>query len=309
MAANKFGRYVWLIDLIKNHPRITFKQISEAWADSDMGDGKPLPWRTFMNHKMAIESVFDVIVECDSKAGYGYYIANEELLQDDNLRTWLIDSYATLNQLQADRRLQGRISFEQIPSGSRYLQIFLQAMRKNRVVELEYRAFGRPHPNTFEIEPYHLKVVQRRWYLIGRSPYYGKVRTYALDRMLSVKVTDKIFEYPEDFDIGCYFEGCVGIMADDDIGVERVVIKAYKWARWYLETLPLHESQHEIARDDESITFELRVRSTFDFLQLLLQQGGQIEVVEPEWVKGRVCELAGEILQRYHLAEKSVGGI
>ncbi len=29
MAANKFGRYVWLIDLIRSHPYITFKEISE----------------------------------------------------------------------------------------------------------------------------------------------------------------------------------------------------------------------------------------------------------------------------------------
>lgn len=309
MAANKFGRYIWLVNLIKNHPCITFRQISEAWADSGLGDGKCLPWRTFMNHKEAIETIFDVIVECDPKAGYGYYIADDEL-QGNNLRSWLIDSYATLNQVQADSHLQSRISFEQIPSGSRYLQTLLQAMRKNRVVELEYQSFNKPSPYTFELEPYHLKVVRRRWYLIGHSPKYNTIYTYALDRMLSVKVTDKLFDLPADFDIDRYFEGCVGIMANDDAGIERVVIKTYDWARWYIKTLPLHASQREIARDNNSITFELWVRPTFDFMQLLLQQAGQVEILEPEWVKEWMCTLARDIWRRYHPAlpiEENVG--
>lgn len=128
MAANKFGRYVWLIDLIRSHPHITFKEISDRWENSGLGDGEPLPWRTFMHHEDAVESIFDVIIEYD-KRGHGYYIDDEELLKGDGLRSWLIDSYATLNQLQADTQLHGRIFFEKMSSGNTYLQVILQSMR------------------------------------------------------------------------------------------------------------------------------------------------------------------------------------
>lgn len=306
MAANKFGRYVWLIDLIRSHPYITFKEISEKWEDSGLGDGKPLPWRTFMHHKEAVESIFDVIIECD-KRGYGYYIEDDELLKGDGLRSWLIDSYATLNQVQADIKLSGRISFEKMPSGNKYLQLILQAMRQNRVIEITHQGFGRAHPTTFEVEPYHLKVVSRRWYLIGRSPYYGEVRTYALDRMQHVDITDKTFNLPESFDINRYFEGCVGIMAGREYDIERVVIKAYHWAVKYLSTLPIHESQKEIARDDNSITLEFHVRPTYDFFQALLQQGDQIEIIEPQWVKEGMCRITENILSYYKKKEDSAG--
>ena len=36
MAANKFGRYVWLVDLIRCHPYITFKEISDAFEDIEV---------------------------------------------------------------------------------------------------------------------------------------------------------------------------------------------------------------------------------------------------------------------------------
>ena len=104
MAANKFGRYIWLVDLIRCHPYITFKEISEKWEYCGLGDGRPLPWKTFMNHKDAVQTIFDIIISCDAKRGYGYYIEDADLLEGDTFRSWLIDSYATLNQLQADKK-------------------------------------------------------------------------------------------------------------------------------------------------------------------------------------------------------------
>lgn len=300
MAANKFGRYVWLVDLIRCHPYITFKAISNKWEECGLGDGKPLPWKTFMNHKEAIQTIFDIIISCDVRRGYGYYIEDSDLLEGDAFRSWLIDSYATLNQLQADRKLEKRISFEKIPSGNNFLQVLLEAMRMNCIVEICHQGFDRLHSSTFLVAPYHLKVYNRRWYLIGWSVYSEEIRTYALDRIQSVTVTDTIFELPKTFDIEEYFEGCVGIIIDKDIKIERVVIKAYEWARKYLATLPIHETQREIASDDESITFEMHVRPTYDFLQLLIQQADQVEVIEPQWVKDEICRLAENILSYYN---------
>ena len=279
MAANKFGRYIWLVDLIKNHPRITFRQISEAWADSGLGDGKCLPWRTFMNHKEAIETIFDVIVECDPKAGYGYYIADDEL-QGNNLRSWLIDSYATLNQVQADSHLQSRISFEQIPSGSRYLQTLLQAMRKNRVVELEYQSFNKPNAYTFELEPYHLKVVRRRWYLIGHSPKYNTIYTYALDRILDISMTADEYLYPAGFDAARYFHDSFGVMRGEEVP-QKIVLRVSSRQAQYFRALPLHHSQQELETHDGVVTFRYNMYVTYDLIQELLSLGREVTVVEP----------------------------
>ena len=84
MAANKFGRYVWLVDLIRCHPYITFKEISDKWEDCGLGDGKPLPWKTFMNHKDTVQTIFDIIISCDAKRGYGYYIEDADLLEGNS---------------------------------------------------------------------------------------------------------------------------------------------------------------------------------------------------------------------------------
>lgn len=297
--ADLFGRYVWLVDTIRSHGRITFAEINECWKRSRLGYGDDLPWRTFMNHKKAIADVFNIYIECDAKDGYRYYIDHPEDLEGDNFSSWLIDSYATLNQLQADRTLEHRIQFEDIPSGSRFLTRILEAMRFDAVLKITHQGFGKDYASTFEVEPYAVKVHNRRWYLIGRTPFYDQIRIYALDRMQNVETLDKKFKMPEDFDIDNFFEGCVGIIADKKQPIEQVVIKAYGYARNYLATLPIHSSQTEIASDDESTTYSYMVRPNYEFLQALLQQTDQIEVLEPQHVKDEMIRFAQNILAYY----------
>ena len=165
MAANLFGRYVWLVDILLRYRRLTYQEISDLWQESGLSYGEPLPLRTFHNHQKAVADIFGVDIKCDAGDGYRYYIAEPERLRGNNLRSWLISSYATLNQIQADSRLEERIIFEDIPSGQTWLTRITEAMRANRVLRITHQGFGKPYPNTFEIEPYFLKVVKRRWYV------------------------------------------------------------------------------------------------------------------------------------------------
>ena len=150
MAANLFGRYVWLMDILRRYKRLTFQEINELWQESGLGYGEELPLKTFHNHKKAIKDIFDVYIECDRKDGYRYYIDEPERIEGNNLRSWLISSYATLNQIQADNKLEDRIIFEEIPSGQTWLTCIADAMRRNHVLSITHQGFGKPEPSTFE---------------------------------------------------------------------------------------------------------------------------------------------------------------
>lgn len=85
MAANIFGRYVWLIDILRRYKRLTFKEICSLWQESGLSYGEELPLRTFHRHQDAIKDIFDVYIECDKKDGYRYYIDEPERLESNNL--------------------------------------------------------------------------------------------------------------------------------------------------------------------------------------------------------------------------------
>ena len=310
MAANLFGRYVWLVDILLRYKRLTFEEINKLWQESGLGYGEELPLRTFHNHQKAIKDIFDVYIDCDRKDGYRYYLDEPERLEGNNLRSWLISSYATLNQIQVDKKLEERIIFENIPSGQTWLTPIAEAMRNNHVLSITHQGFEKTEPSTFEIEPYCLKVVKRRWYVVARSPYYSaqnkkeKIKqndiflVYALDRISAIQDTGKTFKLKKDFDVNRYFEGCCGVITSDE-PIRRIVLLAYGGSADYLRTLPLHESQREIEGDDESTLFEYHLKPTFDFYQLVLAQGDQVEVLEPKSVREKMRNFVKNMLDYY----------
>ena len=314
MAANLFGRYVWLVDILLRYRRLTFQEISDLWQESGLSYKEPLPLRTFHNHQKAILDIFGVEIKCDAGDGYRYYITEPERLRGNNLHSWLISSYATLNQIQADSRLEDRIIYEDIPSGQTWLTCIAEAMRHNRVLNITHQGFGKPYPSTFEVEPYLLKVVKRRWYVVARCPYYSDrnrakgikpndvYRVYALDRIYDIEDTGKTFKMKKNFDANQYFEGCCGVITSDE-PIQRIVLLAYGGFADYLRTLSLHESQREIEGDDESTLFEYHLKPTFDFYQLILAQGDQVEVLEPESVRNEMRNFAKNMLDYYNWEE------
>jgi len=310
MALNKFVRYFWLVDLLRRRKRLTYNEIVREWEDECDRHGydkkqRNLPKRTFNNHRVAVQEMFDINIDCDPHDGYRYYIENIDLLNSDELRLWFVDSFSALNQVQLHPKLEHRIQFEDIPSGHDYLAQVIEAMRINCVLRITYKSFGKDFDNTFDIEPYAVKVFARRWYVIARSPYYSRkdgedvILTYALDRVLSLQETDKTFEMPRDFNVKEYFQGSYGIINDHNIEVKPITIKAWYPHCNYLETLPLHESQTKIAEDDESRTYQYKMRPTFDLYQALLAQTDLIEVLDPPEVREELARFAENMLNHY----------
>lgn len=60
-----------------------------------------------------------------------------------------------------------------------------------------------------------LRVSAQRWYITGKK-VNGDIRTYGLDRIINLKISDKPFEMPTDFDAKEYFTHCVGVTVGTD---------------------------------------------------------------------------------------------
>lgn len=80
MASTLFHRYIWLADTIYRAGRITFAEINRRWMQNNMSEGKPIPLRTFHNHRQAIEEFFDINIACNQGTNE-YYIENKAELR------------------------------------------------------------------------------------------------------------------------------------------------------------------------------------------------------------------------------------
>lgn len=299
MIRELLNQYIWLADTIYRARKITFDELNKLWIRNEsLSEGKDLNLRTFHRHRDAIESLFDINIECDKSNGYIYYIENADEIKYNGMRSWLLNTLSVNNIIKESHKLKNQILFEEIPSGQKYLTPIIEAMRDNLQIELCYQSFNHIQPSTFIIYPYCVKVFHQRWYVIGYSPYYEKKMIYSLDRINDLSITKDKFKYPKDFDPQTYFKYSYGIIIDDS-KVEEIEIKVYGDHRRYLRTLPLHSTQKEVKIENEYSIFQYTVRPTFDFMQELLSQGDEIEVISPKWVRDEMINKIKEMGYRY----------
>lgn len=262
-----------------------------------MSDGSSLPKKTFHNHKDAIQELFDIIIECDTKDGYRYYIENSENIDNGTMRNWLLNTFTINNLISESQKLKNRIQLEDTPSGQQYLVPIIEAIRDSYKIEITYQSYWKDHASTFEIEPYFVKIFKQRWYVVAYSEGVDKIMIYALDRIQQIFTTQNIFDYPKDFNPEEYFYNCYGIINDENIEPCTVKIETNTYQAKYLRGLPLHHSQKEIEANEEAAIFEYYIKPTFDFKKELLSMGAEVEVLEPGWFR----EEMGEIIKNMHL--------
>ena len=118
----------------------------------------------------------------------------------------------------------------------------------------------------------------------------------SFDRMNSFEITEKSFTIDPKFDAEAYFSEYFGVMSDDRVPMQRIVLRAYGKERFSMRDLPLHHSQKMINEAEDYIDYELRLRPTSDFLAQLLSRGKWVKVIEPEEMAQRVEELHREAI-------------
>ena len=275
-------KYTWLIETIRRAGKISHRDLSDKWERcKDLSDCKPLHRATFNRWRDAIFSQFGIIIDCQRVGGYLYFIANPEDIDEDELKKWMLDSFAVGNLIGENLSLKDRILVDQIPSGRDHLTTLLEAMKENRVVNIEYKAFKYSRSFKIPVEPYCVKLHENRWYMLGHNLSKDTIRLYGLDRIETIEITNQEYKLPKDFSASEYFSNYFGIVIGKDVKPERIVIRSNADHTPYLKSLPLHHSQKLIEDNGEYADFELYLAPTYDFVMKLLQVGAMIEVISP----------------------------
>jgi predicted DNA-binding transcriptional regulator YafY len=294
----KFKEYIWLVNTIYHAKAITLAEINRRWMQTEMSQGIEMARTTFYRHKNAIEDIFGIYIDCDKKNGNKYFIGNEQVLCEDSIQNWMLSTLSVSSLLAESMSLNERILLDNVPSGGDKLNMVIKAMKESRKISITYRRYGGHATRTFDLEPYCVKLFCQRWYMLGRFADRG-LATFSLDRILEVKISNEKFKFDEEFDAVSYFSDCFGVMSDENLKPERVLIRAYRFEPYYLRDLPLHHSQREIQSTEEYCDFELRLKITSDFKAKLLSRGEWIEILEPKALADEIIEWHQKAIDRY----------
>ena len=303
MISKTYYRYIWLLDTLLNSSPLTIDEINMLWDDCPLSNG-PIPLRTFHEQRKGIKEMFGVEIVCDRSHGNVYYVKNPEVLEKQKVAKWLLHKYSIPQEFATFNSMKDRVLLEEIPLGTTLLNPIIEAMQKNVELQIDYQRYESEQEEynlqEFHVQPYALKVFNRRWYLLGYIKEKHDLRTIALDRILDLKILSTSIELPEDFNARKHFANVVGIFVNNDLPVTKVMIRAYGTQAEYLRSTPLHKSQAEgRSKYREFAEFNYRLCITPELVSQLLAMGDKVEVLEPEELREEMKEELIKCLTNY----------
>jgi len=169
------------------------------------------------------------------------------------------------------------------------------AARDRRVIEMRYFSAMSNRAKTYTVEPYRLALAQGGLYLIAWVPQYGEFRTFSVDRIERLSLTDDTFkrtrELPQDI-----FGASMGVFWGDPTAV-TVVFDASVSA--FVRGRTWHDSQQIDDLPDGRVRMRLRVSDDWALRSWLLGFGAAVRVLEPRAL--------ADALAREHAAAAALG--
>jgi hypothetical protein len=296
------NKYVWIIETIYRAKKISFKELNERWlSDKEMSRGVDLSKRTFANWCYVIGDMFGLDIVNENQGEYRYYIDNVEDIRRNGLRSWLYNTFCVSNALANSQSIKDRILLEYVPSGQDYLKPIIDAMKENRVLNITYHNYWRDEDSDFKVQPYCVKLFKQRWYVVAKRDFEGSIPfIFSLDRIKRLQTTDETFKMPKDWSAEDYFKNSYGIFVGTNVKPQAVKLKVNAGQANYIRDLKLHESQEEIERNGEYSIFKYWLSPQFDFIQELLWNGGDMEVLEPKELREEMAEIIESMWNKYN---------
>jgi predicted DNA-binding transcriptional regulator YafY len=160
----------------------------------------------------------------------------------------------------------------------------LDATLHHRRVEMRYYSFSSNRDKTYSVEPQRLVFAQGGLYLLAFVPEYNELRTFAVDRILGLSVTEDRFEPKELSDEA--FAHSLGVHQG---APERVEIAFEPQMSRYVRDRIWHPSQEIEERPNGGLILKLTVSIDWALRSWILGFGALAQVVAP-------AELAAQIL-------------
>jgi predicted DNA-binding transcriptional regulator YafY len=170
----------------------------------------------------------------------------------------------------------------------------VEATMQHRQVTMRYHSFSSNREKTYLLEPYRLLFGQGGLYVIGMVPEYGELRTFAVDRIAQISLTEDRFEpleLPDDA-----FAHSLGVNQGSP---ERVAITFTPKIARYVRERVWHPSQELQEQPDGGLRLTLHVVNDWALKSWILGFGRLATVISPSSLVAEIREELEAALKNY----------
>lgn len=290
-------RYFHILNRLRKYPA-SFKEIDtylrqqSEWHDENFNLSK----RQFARVLNDMRSIFEIDVDYDSSRDV--YFINKETESDITQRR--MEALDTFQALKMGKNTSPMIHFEKRqPQGTENMLGMLHAIKNTRCITFTYQKFWEDQPTHRKAEPYALKEFKNRWYVVAKDHKDERIKTFGLDRLSDLQITNAKFTTPNTFSIDSYFQDCFGIITPSEAQPEEVILSFRQHQGKYIKTMPLHQSQEILSDTTDELQIKLKLKITYDFILEILSHGEKVKVISPEKLVKQIKDTYKNALKQY----------
>jgi proteasome accessory factor B len=197
--------------------------------------------------------------------------------------------------------LQGKRDYSKVADQLRSLRDAL--IFQNRVT-LRYRSAGKKRSSEYVVDPYTLIMHKGGLYLMGFALNRRGLRTFAVERIIGVRVEKERFQIPDGFKPADKFRSAFGIVDEEALGVRvrfsPAVAHSVGERIW-------HPSQRCEPLPDGGIMLSFEAGGRMEIVSWLLSYGEHAEVLSPEDLRDQVAAKSGKMAAMYCNSDSTDG--
>jgi predicted DNA-binding transcriptional regulator YafY len=189
----------------------------------------------------------------------------------------------------------------QDPNFLRSLEVLTLAWAEERKVQVWYRKEG-DQIGEYLFAPYYIEpyAVGQAVHTIGYREPPGALRTFKVERIERIELTDQQYTIPSDFDVRELLKYAWGIWYTDEAPQEVVLRFAPRVARRVGETR-WHRTEQVIQEGDGSLLWRAQIAEPTEMLPWIRGWGADVEVLQPQWLRQRVREDVERMVKLYSI--------
>ncbi len=178
---------------------------------------------------------------------------------------------------------------------SEFIKIIQDAIEGRKVLQILYHPRDQS-PAERKLNPYAVHLHNGSLYVIGHCHLRKDIRTFVVDRMQKIRLTDDSFTMPPDFSLESYLRHSFGMFTAELV---RVKVRFHKALTRYLLERRWHPSQKNKKLKDGSLELVFEVAGTKEIKTWIMGFGSLAKVLEPASLVKEIKDDLGKSLKTY----------
>ena len=176
-----------------------------------------------------------------------------------------------------------------------FIKIIQEAIEGRKVLQLLYHPRDQS-PAERRVNPYAVHLHNGSLYVIGHCHLRKDIRTFVVDRMQKIKLTDESFTMPPGFSLESYLRHSFGMFTEELV---RVKVRFQKSLTGYLLERRWHPSQKNKKLKDDSLELAFEVAGTKEIKTWIMGFGALAKVLEPASLVKEIKDDLAKSLKSY----------